>query len=47
MVLGHNHLSGNVRPGKEDDRITNQDKYNFKLSNCSWMCREIFSERSY
>ena len=24
MVLGHNHPSGNTRPSKEDDRITNQ-----------------------
>ncbi len=26
---------------------TLEDKYNFKLSNCSWMCCEILSERSY
>ncbi len=26
---------------------TLEDKYDFKLSNCSWMCCEILSERSY
>ena len=24
-----------------------EDKYNFRLSNCSWMCCEVLSERSY
>ena len=26
---------------------TLEDKYNFRLSNCSWMCCEVLSERSY
>ena len=26
---------------------TLEDKYDFKLSNCSWMCCEILSERSF
>ncbi len=26
---------------------TLEDKYGFRLSNCSWMCCEILSERSY
>ena len=26
---------------------TLEDKYNFRLSNCSWMSCEVLSERSY
>ena len=26
---------------------TLEDKYDFKLSNCSWMCCEVLNERSY
>ena len=26
---------------------TLEDKYNFRLSNCTWMCCEVLSERSY
>ena len=26
---------------------TLEDKYDFKLSNCSWMSYEVLSERSY
>ena len=26
---------------------TLEDKYNFRLSNCSWMCCEVLSERCY
>ena len=31
----------------EEFIYTLEDKYNFKLSNCSWMCCEVLSERSY
>ena len=31
----------------EEFIYTLEDKYNFRLSNCSWMCCEILSERSY
>ena len=31
----------------EEFICTLEDKYDFKLSNCSWMCCEILSERSY
>ena len=31
----------------EEFICTLEEKYNFKLSNCSWMCCEILSERSY
>ena len=24
-----------------------EDKYNFRLSDCSWMCCDVLSERSY
>ena len=30
----------------EEFIYTLEDKYDFKLSNCSWMCCEILSERS-
>ena len=31
----------------EEFIYTLEDKYYFKLSNCSWMCCEVLSERSY
>lgn len=31
----------------EEFICTLEEKYNFKLSNCSWMCCEVLSERSY
>ena len=31
----------------EEFIYTLEDKYNFRLSNCSWMCCEVLSERSY
>ena len=31
----------------EEFIYTLENKYDFKLSNCSWMCCEILSERSY
>lgn len=31
----------------EEFICTLENKYDFKLSNCSWMCCEILSERSY
>ena len=31
----------------EEFIYTLEDKYDFKLSNCSWMCCEVLSERSY
>ncbi len=31
----------------EEFVCTLEKKYNFKLSNCSWMCCGILSERSY
>ena len=31
----------------EEFIYTLEDKYNFKLSNCSWMCCEVLIERSY
>ena len=31
----------------EEFIYTLEDKYNFRLSNCSWMCCELLSERSY
>ena len=31
----------------EEFICTLEEKYDFKLSNCSWMCCEILSERSY
>ena len=31
----------------EEFIYTLEDKYNFRLSNCSWMSCEVFSERSY
>ena len=31
----------------EEFICTLEDKYDFKLSNCSWMCCEILSERSF
>ena len=31
----------------EEFIYTLENKYNFKLSNCSWMCCEVLSERSY
>ena len=31
----------------EEFIYTLEEKYNFKLSNCSWMCCEVLSERSY
>ena len=31
----------------EDFISTLEGKYNFRLSNCSWMCCEVLSERSY
>ena len=31
----------------EEFIYTLEDKYDFKLSNCSWMSCEILSERSY
>ena len=31
----------------EEFICTLEDKYNFNLSNCSWMCCEVLSERSY
>ena len=31
----------------EEFIYTLEDKYNFRLSNCSWMSCEVLSERSY
>ena len=31
----------------EEFIYTLEDKYDFKLSNCSWMSCEVLSERSY
>ena len=31
----------------EEFICTLEEKYNFKLSNCSWMSCEVLSERSY
>ena len=31
----------------EEFIYTLEKKYDFKLSNCSWMCCEVLSERSY
>ena len=31
----------------EEFIYTLEEKYNFRLSNCSWMCCEVLSERSY
>ena len=31
----------------EEFIYTLEDKYDFKLSNCSWMSYEVLSERSY
>ena len=31
----------------EEFIYTLEDKYGFRLSNCSWMCCEVLSERSY
>ena len=31
----------------EEFIYTLEDKYDFRLSNCSWMCCEVLSERSY
>ena len=31
----------------EEFIYTLEDKYDFKLSNCSWMSSEVLSERSY
>lgn len=31
----------------EEFIYTPEDKYDFKLSNCSWMSCEVLSERSY
>ena len=31
----------------EEFIYTLENKYDFKLSNCSWMCCEVLSERSY
>ena len=31
----------------EEFICTLEDKYNFRLSDCSWMCCDVLSERSY
>ena len=31
----------------EEFIYTLENKYDFKLSNCSWMCCDVLSERSY
>ena len=31
----------------EEFIYTLEDKYDFRLSNCSWMCCKVLSERSY
>lgn len=47
IVLGHNHPSGNVRPSKEDDRITNQVSKAGELLNIKVLDHIIFTREDF
>ena len=47
MVLGHNHPSGNIRPSKEDDRITNQIAKAGELLNIRVLDHIIFTREGF
>ena len=47
MVLGHNHPSGNTRPSKEDDRITNQIIKAGELLNIRVLDHIIFTREGF
>ena len=47
MVLAHNHPSGNTRPSKEDDRITNQIIKAGELLNIRVLDHIIFTREGF
>ena len=47
MVLGHNHPSGNTRPSREDDRITNQIVKAGQLLNIQVIDHIIFTREQF
>ena len=47
MVLAHNHPSGNIRPSREDDRITNQITKAGELLNIRVLDHIIFTREQF
>lgn len=47
MVLAHNHPSGNTRPSREDDRITNQVSKAGELLNIKVLDHIIFTREDF